>query len=180
MISTGWCGDFGKTEKAMRRNALVKRWTALAVLLVVIAVTVSCGTILYPERRGQKMGRIDAGVAVLDGIGLLFFIVPGVVAFAVDFATGAIFLPGSRAGLDIRPWDPEASRVIVKVRRPVTRHQLETLLSRRTGQAVVLSAPGVTAARMSGEDAFVWGAVADIMTPEQFSCFDDGPMVVMR
>src|SRR5262249_27059794 len=53
----------------------------------------SCGTILYPERRGQPAGRLDVGVVVLDGIGLLLFLVPGVIAFAVDFATGAIYLP---------------------------------------------------------------------------------------
>ena len=41
--------------------------------------TTSCGTILYPERRGQPAGKIDVGVAVLDGIGLLVFLVPGVI-----------------------------------------------------------------------------------------------------
>lgn len=159
---------------------MVKRWTALGMVLIVMGVTVSCGTILYPERRGQKAGRIDAGVAVLDGIGLLFFIVPGVIAFGVDFATGAIFLPSGRAGLDIRPTDLEACDVIATGRRPLTRHEMETLLSQRTGQTVTLSAPGVMAARVSGENGFVWGAVADIMTPEQFSCFADDPVVVMR
>jgi len=54
-----------------------------------------CGTILYPERRGQTGGRIDVGVAVLDGVGLLLFLVPGLVAFAIDFSTGAIYLPGT-------------------------------------------------------------------------------------
>jgi len=54
-----------------------------------------CGAIFYPERRGQRSGRIDAGVAVLDGVGLLLFIIPGVIAFAVDFGTGAIYLPGT-------------------------------------------------------------------------------------
>ena len=29
----------------------------------------ACGTILYPERKGQVSGKIDVGVAVLDGIG---------------------------------------------------------------------------------------------------------------
>jgi len=33
-------------------------------------------------------------VVALDAIGLLFFFVPGVIAFAVDFVTGAIYLPG--------------------------------------------------------------------------------------
>src|SRR5262249_7729458 len=53
----------------------------------------SCGTLLYPERRGQPVGRLDVGVVALDGVGLLLFLVPGVIAFLVDFATGAIYLP---------------------------------------------------------------------------------------
>jgi len=52
-----------------------------------------CGTLMYPERRGQRGGSLDAGVAVLDGIGLLFGIIPGVIAFAVDFSNGTIYLP---------------------------------------------------------------------------------------
>lgn len=52
-----------------------------------------CGTLMYPERRGQRGGSIDAGVAILDGIGLLFGIIPGVIAFAVDFSNGTIYLP---------------------------------------------------------------------------------------
>jgi hypothetical protein len=52
-----------------------------------------CGTIFYPERRGQPAGRLDWMIVALDGVGLLFFFVPGVIAFAVDFMTGAIYLP---------------------------------------------------------------------------------------
>jgi hypothetical protein len=65
----------------------------IAAALLITQVT-ACGTLLYPERRGQTNGQIDIGVAVLDAIGLLFFFVPGVVAFGVDFITGAIYLPG--------------------------------------------------------------------------------------
>jgi hypothetical protein len=54
---------------------------------------VGCGTLMYPERKGQRGGSIDAGVAILDGIGLLFGIIPGVIAFAVDFSNGTIYLP---------------------------------------------------------------------------------------
>lgn len=54
---------------------------------------VGCGTILHPERRGQPAGKLDWKIVALDGIGLLFFFVPGVIAFAVDFATGTIYLP---------------------------------------------------------------------------------------
>jgi len=73
---------------------------SLAVLAMLLFQQFGCGTILYPERRGQQGSSIDAGVAVLDGIGLLLFIIPGVIAFAVDFSTGAIYLPGGhRASL---------------------------------------------------------------------------------
>jgi len=51
---------------------------------------------MYPERRGQRGGHLDVGVTVLDAIGLLFFIIPGVIAFAVDFSNGTIYLPEHR------------------------------------------------------------------------------------
>ncbi|MBI5024231.1 MAG: hypothetical protein HZC18_04435 [Candidatus Omnitrophica bacterium] len=44
-----------------------------------------CGTVLYPERRNQKVGRIDVGAALLDGFWLLAGLIPGIIAFAVDF-----------------------------------------------------------------------------------------------
>ncbi len=39
---------------------------------------------------------MDIGVVLLDGIGLLFFIIPGVIAYAVDFSNGTIYLPGTK------------------------------------------------------------------------------------
>ena len=72
--------------------------TAAAVLALQSA---GCGTLIYPERRGQTGGQIDPGVAILDAAGLLLFIIPGLVAFGVDFSTGAIYLPGGKkAGAD--------------------------------------------------------------------------------
>lgn len=70
------------------------KFCSLVILVCMALQIAACGTLLYPERRGQKMGHIDAGIAVLDGIGLLIGIIPGVIAFAVDFSTGAIYLPG--------------------------------------------------------------------------------------
>jgi hypothetical protein len=52
-----------------------------------------CGTIFYPDRRGQPATRIDWVVVTMDGLLLLCFVVPGLVAFVVDFSTGAIYLP---------------------------------------------------------------------------------------
>ena len=53
----------------------------------------SCATILHPERREQPAGKLDTDMVILDGFGLLLFLLPGVIAFAVDFSTGAIYLP---------------------------------------------------------------------------------------
>ena len=70
----------------------------IAVLIVQLA---GCGTILYPERKGQKGGRIDVGIAVLDGIGLLAYFVPGVIAYALDFNNGTIYLPITASGSSV-------------------------------------------------------------------------------
>jgi hypothetical protein len=70
---------------------------AHSVLLLALFINLSgCGTLLHPERKGQTGGRIDPGVVILDGIGLLFFFIPGAIAFAVDFTYGTIYLPGGR------------------------------------------------------------------------------------
>ena len=112
-------------------------WIAVAGGALV-AQTLGCGTILYPERRGQKEGRIDAGVAILDGIGLLFFIIPGVIAFAVDFGNGCIYLPrgGKHAragGIEELRFDPRGGG----------RTEVERLVREKTGVAFRLDQPGL-------------------------------------
>jgi hypothetical protein len=77
------------TVRVLTQNR-IKRSVVTALLITQVT---ACGTILYPERRGQDSGQIDVGVAALNAVGLLFFLVPGVVAFGVDFITGAIYLP---------------------------------------------------------------------------------------
>ncbi|TVQ03490.1 MAG: hypothetical protein EA381_01355 [Planctomycetaceae bacterium] len=63
-----------------------------------VCTLTGCGTLLHGERRGQRHnGQIDWKVAGLNGLGLVFFFVPGVIAFVVDFYTGAIYLPASYA-----------------------------------------------------------------------------------
>jgi len=64
------------------------------ILLLLLALQTSgCGTLMFSDRQGQSPGRVDPNVVILDGIGLLLFLVPGLVAFAVDFSSGAIYLP---------------------------------------------------------------------------------------
>lgn len=80
--------------------ASIKRKSGFVIALTLSLTLTACGTILYPERKGQVNGQIDPAIAVMDGIGLLFFLVPGVIAFAVDFSNGTIYLPhGKRSHL---------------------------------------------------------------------------------
>ena len=73
------------------------RKAASLVLCAALGLQVAgCGTLLYPERRGQAAGRIDTGVVVMDGLWCLLFIIPGVVAFIVDFGNNTIYEPGGR------------------------------------------------------------------------------------
>ena len=54
----------------------------------------SCGTLFFQQRPNKEhSGKVDPNIMILDGIGLLFWIVPGVVAYIVDFSTGAAYLP---------------------------------------------------------------------------------------
>ncbi len=107
----------------------------ILVCAVLIFQLAGCGTLMYPERRGQRAGRIDIGVAVLDGIGLLFFLIPGVIAYAVDFSNGTIYLPGTaRGSLDLKDlkqvkFDP----------KHYTEATIEMIIKKETGYAVKLN-----------------------------------------
>lgn len=78
----------------MNQTKILKKIFILFIFASLLVQLSACGWILHPERRGQTGGRIDVGIAVLDGVGLLFFLIPGIIAYAVDFSTGCIYLPG--------------------------------------------------------------------------------------
>ncbi|MDX5432205.1 MAG: hypothetical protein LPK20_01370 [Halomonas sp.] len=102
---------------------------AALVLGVSITALVGCGTVFHPDRTGQMSGRIDPVVAIANGVGLLFFIVPGVIAYAVDFSNGTIYLPGTH---------DSASVDTLKMDENMDVPTLERLLSEKTGKPVSL------------------------------------------
>src|SRR4051812_12087866 len=64
-----------------------------------LGLAAGCGTLIHPERRyAPNDGNLDWGIFALDTLGLLLFFLPGVIAFAVDFTTGAIYLPPAGYG----------------------------------------------------------------------------------
>jgi hypothetical protein len=118
-----------------------KTWKELArYLTVLLAIqTASCGAILYPERCGQPAGRIDPGVVALDAVGLLVFFIPGIIAFAVDFSNGTIYLPPERTAFSSPATSQRLQRVQVNP-ATLTSQRLEAVLQEHTGQPIRLQA----------------------------------------
>jgi len=120
-----------------------KTWSSALRLLMCGVFTmqlIGCGTLMYPERRGQRGGKLDVGVTVLDAVGLLFFIIPGVIAFCVDFSNGTIYLPerGLRDHLSLNNireirFDPKHNGMA----------SVERIIKNETGQEVSLDQENV-------------------------------------
>ncbi len=110
--------------------------------------SVGCGTIMYPQRKGQKAGKIDIAVAALDAVGLLFFIVPGVIAFAVDFNNGTIYLPKGGTGL----LNLNDSQKVRFDPRGNAKANVEKIIRQRTGLDIELGGPDVEAFHLKSVD----------------------------
>jgi hypothetical protein len=118
-----------------------------------LLVTTSCGTLLYPERRGQPAGRLDAGVVVLDAVGLLCFFIPGVVAFAVDFSNGTIYLPPDPISFSSPPDSQHLQKIQVDP-ADLTPQRLLEILGEQTGRPIRLQPGTYRAARISDIEEF--------------------------
>ena len=121
-------------KEAISRRGLLRTAAAGALGLVT-----GCGTLLHPERRyAPNDGRLDWGIVALDGLGLLLFFIPGVIAFAVDFTTGAIYLPPSGYS-DAKPSANDEPLVEVQVPpKDLTQRRLEQVASDHAGRDVHL------------------------------------------
>lgn len=143
-----------------------RRWMVTQICAVVTIAASGCGTLLYPERRGQRAGRLDWKVVALNGVGLLFFFIPGVIAFAVDFLNGTIYLPdesvpcepphlpapvsekksGKRRISGLRP---------VKIpRKDLTPKRIEEVIAQYTGKTISLEKDDYHTQEMESIDQF--------------------------
>lgn len=117
-------------------NKITKNHITKVFLVALLSFQVaSCGTILYPERRNQAAGRIDVGVALMDGAWLLVGLLPGIIAFAVDFTTGAIYVPGSKSG----QLDYDHIRTVRFDPATTTREQIEEIICKETDHDIKFS-----------------------------------------
>ncbi|MBC8114812.1 MAG: hypothetical protein H7062_10570, partial [Candidatus Saccharimonas sp.] len=113
-----------------------RRWVSGLVLASLLAQLAGCGTIFWPERKGQPPGQLDPKVVALDAVGLLLFFIPGVIAFAVDFNNGTIYLPPEgqvNARSSKHGWTP----VRTSSESP-TSEEIELIVRQRTGKSVRL------------------------------------------
>jgi hypothetical protein len=118
------------------------------IIIVLCFQLASCGTILYPERKGQKAGRLDVGVVLMDAIGLFFFLIPGVIAFAVDLSNGTIYLPET-AKTQSADQQQRIVRFDPNQYSPVL---LQAIIRRETGQSFTLADERLQIIRLENVD----------------------------
>jgi hypothetical protein len=138
----------------MSRAWIKRRMVTALVGAGLLLQATSCGTILHPERRGQVGGRLDPAIVVLDAVGLLLFFVPGVIAFAVDFSNGTIYLPaeyGANVPFDAAPHELRRVRLSPG---ELTPERIAGVVEQETGRTVRLEAGAYRATRLGGLDDF--------------------------
>lgn len=99
----------------------------------------SCGYVFRPERRGQTSGKIDWAIVGLDAIGLLFFVIPGLIAFAVDIASGTIYMPAGTPGITAQNWS--GGKVIKLDPNEMSEEKIIAAIEENTGIKVDLNDP---------------------------------------
>ena len=96
----------------------------------------ACGTLFYPDRRGQIDGRIDPAIAALNAVGLLLYVIPGLIAFGIDFATGAIYLPDDKYSVA-----PEKLKDAIGADGEIDPARLKAIIEQETGRSLPLDDP---------------------------------------
>lgn len=123
------------------------------IVAALLTQLTACGTLFFPDRRGQIEGRIDPVVAGLNAIGILFYVIPGLIAFGIDFATGAIYLPG---GLTSQV-DPQDLQNVVDADGKVDPIKLKALIEVQTGHSLPLNDPRLIQHSGSAEQLAAYG-----------------------
>ncbi len=113
----------------------------------------ACGSIFYPDRRGQIDGKIDPAIAVLDAVGILFYVIPGLIAFGVDFATGAIYLPHGQSA----QVDPQKLQPALNADGSVDNSKLQAILETELGRSLPLNDPRLIQHRGSAQQLAALG-----------------------
>lgn len=126
-----------------------------ALVAALLTQLTACGTVFYPDRRGQIDGKIDPGILALDIVGLVFYVIPGLIALGVDFATGAIYYSEG----EMAQVAPEKLRPALNADGTVDRVKLQAILESELGQRLPLNDPRLIEHRGSVEQLAAYGIV---------------------
>ena len=123
------------------------------VVAALLTQLTACGSIFFPDRRGQIDGKIDPMIVVLDAVGLLFYVIPGLIAFGVDFATGAIYFPpGKTAHIA-----PEKLHEAIGEDGKVDNTKLQAILESELGRSFPLNDPRLIQHKGSAQQLAMYG-----------------------
>lgn len=131
------------------------RVTGGILVATLLTQLTACGTLFYPDRRGQIEGKIDPVVAALDAVGILFYVIPGLIAFGIDFASGAIYLPGGSTA----QVSPEKLNEAIGADGKVDNARLQVILESELGQRLPLNDPRLIQHKGSTEQLAAYGLV---------------------
>ena len=126
-----------------------------ALVATLLTQLTACGTLFYPDRRGQIEGKVDPVIVALDAIGILFYVIPGLIAFGVDFATGAIYYPGGTTA----QVDPAKLKPAVNADGSIDNSKLQAILESELGQRLPLDDPRLIQHRGSVEQLASYGLI---------------------
>lgn len=122
------------------------------VALSLVTQLTACGTLFFPDRRGQIEGKIDPVVAGLNAVGILFYVIPGLIAFGIDFATGAIYFPEGKYSVA-----PEKLQNTLGADGQVDRLKLKALLEEELGRSLPLDDPRLLEQRGNPQQLAAFG-----------------------
>ena len=137
----------------MKCNRRIIQLFSILILGAFVIQIVGCGTIFYPERRGQTIhSGIDIVVALADSAWFLAFVIPGFIAWGVDLYTGALYMPAGQKRLASQPDSQDI--VVVKVNpKQLDQKVIEQVVSKHVGQNINLDDPNLQILRFNGTDA---------------------------
>lgn len=119
------------------------------------AAFTGCGTLMHPERMGQSRdGRLDWTIVGMDAIGLIFFFVPGLIAFAIDFYNGTIFYPAAYGAYGMRDGGRGELNALHLNQRYPTLSEVAEAVSQEIGRPVRLSEGRYASRELASLDEF--------------------------
>jgi len=116
---------------------------------------------------------IERRLTVLDRMGLLFFMVLGVLAYAVDFATGTLYLP--KRATHNGHFDIAAATAVDTGRVNRDDAGLRQVIRVHTGQETSMSDPAV---RVRRAESTRWQRLHDALDPIQLAAFTRRPLAL--